>query len=722
MKVTIGVINQEAQRTAHVSNSEACAYFANLIKPFNRYQVDYLYATAEQNFTSVDGTMMFLPRNNENVILNAGIVTDELFGGIEISFDIAYDIKGLTIDFGKAYPVDFTIESDNNTVSITGNTTGSFVTEEVFPQTTFIRFVPSAMVNGQGRLRIHQITMGIGIYFDNQKILNASLKESISPISEDMPTLDFNFTIDNQDKTFDIENEKSSINFLETGQECTVQYGYDIEDDNTEWVPGAKLFLKTWSADDKQMKCTAVDRFDYMQGSFYKGRYYIEGISLYTLAIDVLTNAGVDPREYWIDGYLKDVIVYNPVPVVSHKEALQIIANAGRCILTQDREAKIYMKSSFIPDMAASSDNETYFSKAANILTANVKDVYGMAAHMVTAVGGTQFFLPRTGGSYLNTGYISEAVSGENGLFASNPLVTINLEASFKCFSLAITFGGNPPEQFLIHTYLENVPVEDIVVTGIGLEAIISREFSEFDKIEFEFIKTMSYNRIIVDYVKFGDVTDYKLEKALDLTKMPVGNKLEKVKELQVTRTMYNHSGELEELLKETVVVSAMEDEFTFELSNASYGYVCTIEDAGEGHSVEILDTGAFNIKVRLNGFQAGTEATVVVTGYEYAITMAKTIHGISNVGRVESWTNPLVSTVSHAKDLGEWIGDYMAADREYDINYRGDPRIDANDILFLDNDYIPDMKIRVHDHTLNFNGTLSGSMKGRRIMNVGNT
>jgi hypothetical protein len=722
MKVTIGVINQEAQRTAYISAPDDYTYFSNLTKPFNRYTVDSLYATAEQNYSPVDGSVLFLPRNANDGILNAGIVSEDLLGIIEISFSLPYDIKGLTIDFGKAYPVNFIIESNNHTVTINSNSTASFVTEEVFPQATFIRLIPLAMVNGQGRLRVHQITMGIGIYFSNQKILNSTLRESISPISEDMPTLDFSLTVDNQDKTYDIENDASSINFLESGQECSVQFGYDIEDNITEWVPGAKIFLKSWQADDKQMKITAVDRFDYMQGTYFKGKYYSDGISLYSLALDVLTDAGVDPREYWLDGYLKDVIVYNPMPVVSHKEALQIIANAGRCILTQDREAKIYMKSSFIPDMVASSDNETYFSKTANVLTAGTKDMYATAVNNVTAAGGSQYFLPRSesGISYLNTGYVSEEVSGADGLFLINPSVDIVLEASYKCFSLAVTFSGNPPREFIIHTYLEGEPVEHLTVSEISQNTVISHEFSEFDKMELEFTKARANNRIMVDFIEFGEVTDYMLEKTTDLTKMPSGSKLERVKELQVTRTMYGEGETIKQLLK--VKTSVIDGEYIFNFSKACYGYACTLQGATTGQAVAILERGAYYVKLAFAGFATETEITVVITGYEYNITTANTIQSLNSTGVIESWTNPLVSTITHAKDLGEWIGAYMAADREYSLVYRGDPRIDANDILFLENDYISDMKIRVQDHTLNFNGTLSGGMTVRRIMDVGNT
>ena len=174
MRVSIGLINQEAQASASVPEPEQYTYYSNLTWPLNNYDVEELYETCDQDYSAVDGSMYFLPRERMDAALNQGIVTDGLLGVVEIRFPVEHDIKGLTIEFGKAYPVDFNIESDNNTVEITGNAAGHFVTEEIFTGATFLRIVPVKMVNGQSRLRVHKITMGIGIYFDNQKILSST--------------------------------------------------------------------------------------------------------------------------------------------------------------------------------------------------------------------------------------------------------------------------------------------------------------------------------------------------------------------------------------------------------------------------------------------------------------------------------------------------------------------------------------------------------------------
>lgn len=715
IRVTIGVINQEAQSSAYVPRPENYTYYSNLKWPLDNYQVQELYATCDQDYTAVDGSMYFLPRAREDVVLNQGIVSEDLPGSIEIQFPIRYDIKGLTVEFGRAYPVDFRIESDNKTVEIAGNATGHFVTEEIFEGATFLRFVPASMANGQSRFRIHQLTMGIGIYFDNRKILSATKKEHISPIMEELPTLDFDMTIENKDRAYDVENEESTVNFLETGQEVKVLYGQELDNGTVEWLPGATVYLREWSADDEEMSFSATDRFEDLDGTYYRGRYHSEGISLYDLAVDVLKDAGVDSRTYWLDNYLKDVSVCNPMPVVSHKEALQLIANAGRCILYQDRSGNIFMKSSFVPDMEAASDNEAYFSHAGAVLDKKAKQSYAMTARDYTDVQPTQYFLPRqeTGKTYLNTGYISEAAAGADGTFAVNPAVEISLEARYKCFGLTLEFGRNNPDTVIFHASLAGEPREDYMVSGLTAMTVISHEFPEFDRLVLEFTKGCPYNRVILNNIIFGDSTDYMLEYGHELTKTPKGTQLPKVRELQVVRTFYSQGVEAKELAKETVTVSAADNRYTIYFSAPSYDLSCTVTEPQAGQTAVIVDSSNYYATVELTGVTGACE--VLITGREYIVTQARVSRRLNPTGRLEQWENPLVSDVVHAADLADWVGDYMRADREYDLQYRGEPRIDANDIAFLENKYVPGLLLRVYDHTLKFNGALSGTIKARR-------
>ena len=526
---------------------------------------------------------------------------------------------------------------------------------------------------------------------------------------EDLPSIDLNITIDNKNRAYDIENEESTVNFLENGQEINVIYGQELDDGNVEWMPGTTVYLREWSADDEEMSFTATDRFDGMDGTYRRGKYYPDGISLYDLAVDVFGDAGIDSRTYWLDNYLKDVMVYNPMPVVSHKEALQLIANAGRCILYQDRNGNIFMKSSFIPDMQASSANETYFSNTASVLDATEKSTYATPEKDHTEASAVQFFLPYQDKNYLDVGYVSEAVADEDGTFTEDPLVTIVLEARYKCFGLTLEFGGNHPSGMVFRSYLGEELVEEYKISSLSEVTVVNHEFPEFDKLQIEFSKGVPFNRVNLKQITFGDGTDYELSYGKELKKTPKGTQLAKVRELQMTRTIYASGTEKRQLVKETVL--ADETRHTFYLNAAAYDYEV---DAAGGTNVQIIDSSAYYVTVEVAG---GADTEVTINGYEYNVTQALVTRQLNPTGTVETWENPLVSTLKHASDLAEWIGDYLRSDREYDLEYRGEPRIDANDIAFLENKYVPDLLLRIYEHTLKFNGALSGTLKARRDM-----
>ncbi len=722
IQVSIGVVNQAAQGSAAFAS--ALAYYSDATKPFNNYVVNEseLYALTDQDYTLADGSMYFLPRNKSDVVLNNGAASEVVLGSVTIAFAQAYDIKGLTIEFGKSYPTDFVIESDSHTQTVTGNDSGHFVSEEIFSNATYLTITPTKMANGSGRLHIHQITMGVGIVFTERQIKTTSKKEHISPVAEDLQTIDFSCTIDNQSRDFDIENETSTVNFLEVGQQVELVYYQELMDGSVEEIKGSTLQLKEWSANDTEMSFTAVDRFDDLDGTYYGGYYSKEGRSLYDLALDVFTTAGVDGRTYEIDSYLKNVTISNPIPVVSYKEALQLIANAGRSILYQDREGKIILKSNFVPDVSAvvpdsgiSSNSAAYFSAPEKIFKSSVKSTYGLASKDYTKADATAFFLPRKTvpeAEYKETGYISSQASGEDGTFDENPELTLQLEADYKTFGITFDFGVNYPTELLLHVYNDEELQETVTVQPDAAKYTLDHEFPEFDRLGIEFVKTPPYNVAILDNVSFGNATDYELSYGKELNDTPEGTQLSKVKTVQFTRTIYSESTEEEkELSKETVTVESSGTLHAFYFNNASYG----LRVSAGGASAEIVAHSDFYALVKLTGLDGAVEVSIL--GKEYASTTSASSMELNTTGKTEKWSNPLVSSVSHADDMLVWLGNYLKSDREYNLSYRGEPRIDGNDVMFLENKYVDKLLIRVYEHTLNFNGAYSGSIKARRDM-----
>lgn len=718
MLATIGVINQKAQKDAAVSEElgAAYSYLSNKTRLLDNYDVEYEYATLERDWYKLDGSMLFPPRpESVEYLFNASAVSKDLCSPICFRFGQSYDIRGLTIDFGRCYPTSFSISNGTKTVTYTGNTESYWTTDEIFEGTEYLLITPLAMVNGEGRLRIYKILMGIGISFENKKVKSSSKTEYTSLIMEELPAIDFTLTVDNKNRMFDVENKASAIHYLEVGQEVTVRYGYEITDGGpVTWMDGCVCDLSDWEADDETMSFSAKDKIDALDDTYYKGLYRPAGISLYDLAIDVLTDAGLDERKYELDQYLKTVIVKNPLPCVTHKECLQIIANAGRCRLYTDRQGVIRIQAAFLtvvsPDrMQVQSESAAEWSDLQSVVNGDVQYEYATFSNGHYRMDGTMYFLPRNG-TYLTAGFASEAVADSSGNFSVNPRFSILLEAAAVYYSLKLNFSSNPAQGVTIHTYYEGQLAESYAVPGeIGMENLIEHEFPMFDTIEFEFTKGQPNSRIFVESVVFGDVTDYRMDYKV-MTKTPMGKQMEKVSRVDVVQSIYGPSDEVETIFQEEMDVTELE-EYTFYFSSPSYD----VEVTADGEELTITESSSYYVTVDLSG-AAGT-AELLVTGKAWQVANRRCSKTIGNVGSIETWENPLISEDSLAALQAEWLGNYFANGVEYDFPYRGEPRLDAGDIVFLENRYVDNLQIQIYEHSLSFNGALSGTVKARRAV-----
>ena len=122
------------------------------------------------------------------------------------------------------------------------------------------------MVGGQQRLRILNITFGVGLVFDNYSLISTSWKSMCAHISDVLPTKTFSFTISNLNKKFAADDPHSFVSFLQEQQEVEFQYGRQLEDGSLFTIPGGKMYLKSWSSDDTQAKFSCVGFLDYLRG------------------------------------------------------------------------------------------------------------------------------------------------------------------------------------------------------------------------------------------------------------------------------------------------------------------------------------------------------------------------------------------------------------------------------------------------------------------------
>lgn len=715
--ISFGLVNQEAQAKATVDNG-SYAYYSNKDNIFGEHIDDTVYATLEEEFTKVDGSMFFLPRATEGgKYYDTGIVSDKLVSEarceVVISLNtIATDFKGLTINFGENYPVDFDIVgSTGQTIEFRGNTKSKWSTEEVLENTTYIKLVFYKMKNPQSRLRIYSIMFGYGLVYYNDSVMSSALDSYVSPIGADVPQFDFSVTLKNYDHYFNVDNPNSAINYLETGQEMDIMYGYQTPGSDTiEWIQGNHLWCSEWESDDNTATIRCQDIFRNMDGEYVKGLYSAAGKSYYALAEEILKDAGIS--EYYIDPRLKKLYSNNPIPRVKYKEALQIIANACRCVLTQSRDGKVQIKSNFMPSASIATNGEETYSNAANVLTDTPKVEYATLAGNYTPTDGTMFFLPRNGKAALTTGYVSKEISGANGTFTKNPVVTITMEAIRAYYGLKLVFGTALPAAFTIRTYKGGEPVNEYPVEKdeINTTSIILRDFDDFDVMKIEFTKTAEpYNRIVLNYFSLSDVVDFTMNRR-DMTSSPKAIKQELIKEVIVPCYTYQENNREENLVYEDIDVVAGEVE-TYYIQDPSYGYKVKLDEV-EGKATVVAWSNYFvTIKFNVTG-----SFKLEVQGYRYKIVEKYATVSLNARGKTVKWKNPLISNTTMANELAAWLADYYTAGIEYEYDTRGNPELDATDIVYQENEFHDGMRVNIYRHTVNFKQAFSGRVTARRI------
>ncbi len=650
ISVGIGIINTEAQNTAHFSGEYA--YWSNKSLPFRNDAKYVEYATLEHSYMRADGEMLFLPKTDNDFyqVQNAPLTTKNIMGVIRIDFPQEYSIKGITLVFGRYFPTKFKIITDAKELTYENSNT-EFSTHDVLGDTTYIEIIPLSMIGGNKRFRLEKIVMGVGLTYTNNDVSSSEFEEFVNGVSNEIPYQKFNVTILDNNNVYNVDDNNSFINFLETGQRITLSYGITLDDGEVEWMQKSSMLLSDWKSQRNKMSFSATDIFATMEDEYDKGNKIYDRTA-YTEALNILQDFGLEPDEYVIDDCLRDITLHNPMPKAKHRECLQLLCNATRCILFQDENGKVVIKANFAnvidpEDMQVNANGVAWWGNAKNVLYGNNNVYADLTRHFMRA-DGNQFFLPRdTSNVAQTTGYVTDVVSDVDGLFAENPILSIKLPAAYTYYGAYITFQGNPPKEMRVHTYQGEKLQKTFTYSNLKEKSLLNDEFNNFDRMDFEITKAYPINRILIDRISFGDLSDYTLTTDA-MMESPYGYAEKKTKDVLVK--------------------------------------IFTFENDEKGEPKEVEDS----VYLKRN---------------------------VNNAGEVKYCENQLISTEAHARMIAEWLGNYYANNISYDVEYRGDPILDAADIIYMESAIVDNLQVEVEKNKLSFNGAFSGNLELRRAM-----
>ena len=277
---------------------------------------------------------------------------------------------------------------------------------------------------------------------------------------------------------------------------------------------------------------------------------------------------------------------------------------------------------------------------------------------------------------------------------------------------MKLVFGTALPAAFTIRTYKGGEPVNEYPVEKdeINTTSIILRDFDDFDVMKIEFTKTAEpYNRIVLNYFSLSDVVDFTMNRR-DMTSSPKAIKQELIKEVIVPCYTYQENNREENLVYEDIDVVAGEVE-TYYIQDPSYGYKVKLDEI-EGKATVVAWSNYFvTIKFNVTG-----SFKLEVQGYRYKIVEKYAKVSLNARGKTVKWKNPLISNTTMANELAAWLADYYTAGIEYEYDTRGNPELDATDIVYQENEFHDGMRVNIYRHTVNFKQAFSGRVTARRI------
>ena len=682
MYVFLGLIQRDAQDSAKIT-SELADFARDDI--FENSKLTAYYATLEENVATAD--TYFIPDDAQYYpVMNQGAVTKDILGSITFSFgQVIERFGGLTIDFGEYYPTEFTATNGTQTYTFTNDKAGRYVAIGNFFNSEYITVTPISMVGGQQRMRIHSIMFGIGFQFTNKELISTKRVNEIDHLSRELPKKTFEFTIDNYNQEWTMDNPDSFARVLEEQQIVQVSYGRELDDGTVYKIPSLDLALNTWSSTHDKATFKAVGYLDYSTSTYYGGK--VNEVTLYQLAEAVLTDMGED--DYFIDPLLRKVTTKNPLPIEQHKSCLQMIANAGRCVLYEDANGVITIKSAIIPSYEVTASNYESYSNIANLT--NGETVYNLATLEKDYATADTYFFEEV--STEQTGAVSYLAPTDDEL-----TVTVQFEAVWTFVGLTLNFGIIYPSTVTIAEYKDGSLSETNDYEVDQCNYYVDHEFFETDKIVVTF-HADDGQRVHLNSLLVGAVTDYEITEH-DMISLPTATQTERVKSVNVKYYEFAEGGKA---VSAKANAEVGENLVTF--GKPCYGY--------EVDNGTVIESGAYYVI-----FTSDTAQTVEITGTEYDKIESTYSIQLRQTGQDLTLENDLISDYDTAKKVCEWFAEFYAGEVDYTITYRGEPALESGDRIFLENRFVDDNMIMVTSEELSTSTgmSMSNTVKARQL------
>lgn len=563
---------------------------------------------------------------------------------------------------------------------------------------------------------------GDTISFTEEQIINFSRTDYVSPISETLPSSDMTLTINNRNMEFDPDNEDSPIVQLTKGLQMMVQLGYEINGDGViTWIPAFYGYLSDWDASDTEAVFVAKDMLQNCSVEYPLSYPYSVGAyqEMSELVDDMAQYANVGSHVFF---YTADEIVMNALPAVPVSEGFQIVANASGSILSVNRDGDIVIGGVVASGATSIGYDATDYSNATYLMEEEMPDssrfMYATQSNGGAVLNKKCKFAPLSPADRKDgSGYTSDLVANSGGTFSTNPVVAMETYKKHEITEFGVQFLGKPPLSFTASSYdSDDTLIETVTVTDVSPYQYVKGDFGVPQYINLEFTSAEPGSAVMVSVLYIDAIYDYTMTRRMML-ESPKAKRQEKVRSISVAETTWTtDSNAASEVYHKEVPMSAGETITLIDTFGEpiDYLYNCTFDITGTGVSW----TGQYGTY----GYRAEVEATsdtvavVSCTAKRLNSAVVNTTTTFDSNGIDIPWNNPL-NNGRYTDKITRLLEEYYLGTVDYEIRWRGDPCVDVNDKIWLELKDGSKVPIRIYQNELNYNGTLSGIIRARRVV-----
>lgn len=351
------------------------------------------YATLEHNLWTLDGSCHI----SESQPTALGYVSNGEEAELTIRLPEVEEFTphGFTITWGGVYgeyPTKFTVTAyaDGVAVATTTVTDNASTTSKVdmdFTEFDTVVIKVDSWCLPDHRARIDLVLFGHAVVFTKSEIISFSQEQSGSLISGEIPKSSIQFTVDNTDGRWSLNNPTGIEQYLAERQPVTVRFGMNVNG-AIEWIPGGKFYLSEWKTSANSLVATfaARDVFEYLLEA--KHPSIVSG-TLKQIVETVLAGRIPDDCVVTIDDSLSN---YSATTDGSHTvaEIVQMCANAAGCVIRYDRAGNLHIEPLNVENAYYQITKDLSYSYPELTLSKHMKEIsvaYGSANRYVLPVG-----------------------------------------------------------------------------------------------------------------------------------------------------------------------------------------------------------------------------------------------------------------------------------------------------------------------------------------------